>query len=86
MSVTVIDFGTVAQRARSELADSLALIAELIRSGEMEHEPHGWVLLLHSDTNPQGFEVLNSKLTGASLLASALNDRLGGTGEQPPQP
>lgn len=71
MSVTVIDFGTVAQRARSELADSLALIAELIRSGEMEHEPHGWVLLLHSDTNPQGFEVLNKGIRTKEDMARA---------------
>lgn len=58
-NVTVIDFGALADRRRTELADALAAVAENIRRGEIEHMPHGWVLLLHSETNPRKFEVLN---------------------------
>lgn len=58
-NVTKIDFGSLAERKRAELADALSAIAEHVRSGNVEYEPHGWVLLLHSDTNPSRFEVLN---------------------------
>lgn len=57
--VTIFDFGSAAQRHRAALADGLVLIAENIRNGELEHPPHGWVLLLHSDLNPARFEILN---------------------------
>lgn len=57
--VKIVNFGSLADRKRAELADALAAVAEHIRRGELEHDPHGWVLLLHSDENPGQFEVLN---------------------------
>lgn len=58
-NVVPVNFGSAADMRRAELADALSEIAEHIRAGELEHQPHGWVLLLHSDANPRRFEVLN---------------------------
>lgn len=68
-TVTVIDFGTLAERRRAELADSLAAIAEHIRRGEIEDDPHGWVLLLHSD---KGYEVLNKGIRTKDDMDAAM--------------
>lgn len=57
--VITADFGSVADRQRAKLADSLEAIAGHIRRGEVEFEPRGYVLLLQSDLNPAQFEVLN---------------------------
>jgi len=55
-SVTPVNFGSAADRHRAEIADALAEVARLIRENQLEDQPHGWVLLLHSDS---GYEVLN---------------------------
>lgn len=57
--ITIVDFGTPAERQRAKLADSLEAIAGNIRRGECEFEPRGFVLLLQSDLNPAQFEALN---------------------------
>jgi hypothetical protein len=54
--VTPVNFGSAAERHRAEIADALAEVARLIRENQLEDQPHGWVLLLHSDA---GYEVLN---------------------------
>jgi hypothetical protein len=56
---------------RAELADALVEIAEHIRAGQLEHQPHGWVLLLHSDENPRRFEVLNKGIRTKDDMESA---------------
>ena len=55
-SVVPVNFGSAADRHRAEIADALAEVARLIRENQLEDQPHGWVLLLHSDA---GYEVLN---------------------------
>ena len=58
-NVVPVNFGSAADLRRAELADALLEVARHIKAGELEHQPHGWVLLLHSDDNPSGYEVLN---------------------------
>lgn len=72
-NVRRVHFGSAADRRRAELADSLALIAEHIRSGELEWPPHGWVLLLQSEANPARFEVLNKSIATKADMEQALS-------------
>ena len=70
-NVAHVHFGSAADLRRAELADTMVEIAEHIRAGELEHQPHGWVLLLHSDDNPRRFEVLNKGIRTKDDMESA---------------
>ena len=64
--VKIVNFGTPAARQRAKLADHLERTANYIRTGQMEFEPSGYILLLQSETNPERFEMLH---VGISKIA-----------------
>ena len=71
-NVLPVNFGAAAERRRAEIADALADIAEHIRAGELEFQPHGWVLLLQSDDNSARYEVLNKGIRTKDDMEFAL--------------
>ena len=67
-----VNFGSAAGRRRAEIADALTEVAEHIRAGELECQPHGWVLLLQSEDNPARYEVLNKGIATKDDMERAL--------------